>query len=411
MVAVDYGAVDSRILSLEGHMVDALAELVRRPAISPDDGGQGEFDKAAFVESLAASLGFEAIERYCSPDPRAKGGFRPNLVLRVGGGNPSLERLWIFSHMDVVPEGDRSLWSSDPFEPVLRGRRLYGRGANDNGQEMVASLFALKAVMDNGGPGREVCLAFVADEEVGSQHGIGFLLQNHSELFGPEDLILVPDGGSEAGDFIEVAEKTILWVEFQVEGRQTHASRPDQGLNACRVANELSVALDRALKGAFPEEDPIFEPSCSTFEPTRRLANVGNVNTIPGREVFCLDCRVLPHVKLEEVEKVFQTEVRKARDAFGAEISYRFLQRGEPVRPTDPSAPVVSLLKGAVEDVLRVKPRVGGIGGGTCAAFFREAGMPAVVWAQESDTAHMPDEYAEVEHMINEARVFARMMF
>ncbi|WP_040825808.1 M20 family metallo-hydrolase [Thermanaerovibrio velox] len=405
-----FEALDARIASMEGAMVYALSELVRRPAVSPEDGGEGEHDKALFIESLVSSLGLGVVERYDSKDPRAKGGIRPNLVVRVGGADRSSGRLWIFTHMDVVPEGDRSLWRFDPFEPVLEGGRLYGRGSNDNGQELVASLFALKAVMESGGPRREVCIAFVSDEEVGSQHGIGFLLREHRDLFDPSDLIVVPDGGTESGDFIEVAEKTILWLEFQVEGCQVHASRPDQGLNACRVANELSVALDRALRGAFPEEDPLFEPSYSTFEPTRRLANVGNVNTIPGKEVFCLDCRVLPHVKVEDVERVFAGEVKKAQDAFGAKISYRFLQRGEPAGATDPGSPVVVLLKDAVEDVLKVKPRVGGIGGGTCAAFFREAGMPAVVWAQEADTAHMPDEYAEISHMLNEAKVFARMM-
>ncbi|ACZ18877.1 acetylornithine deacetylase or succinyl- diaminopimelate desuccinylase [Thermanaerovibrio acidaminovorans DSM 6589] len=401
--------LDDKVLAYEGAMVEALCGLVRRPAISPDDGGLGEYDKALYIESLVSSLGLGPVEMYGSPDPRAKGGVRPNLVLRVPGSYRDLPRLWIFTHMDVVPEGDRGLWESDPFEPVVRDGMVIGRGANDNGQELVASLFALKAVVDQGGPGREVCLAFVADEEVGSEHGIGFLMREHRDLFSPSDLVLVPDGGNEAGDFIEVAEKTILWVEFQVLGRQVHASRPDQGINACRVANELSVNLDRALRSAFPESDPLFEPAISTFEPTRRLQNVANVNTVPGREVFALDCRVLPHVPVSEVEKVIAAEVRKVEDAYGAKVSHRFLQKGDPTPVTDPASPVVELLTRSVQSVLGVSPRVGGIGGGTCAAFFRANGIPAAVWAQETDTAHMPGEYALVEHMLNEARVFARM--
>jgi succinyl-diaminopimelate desuccinylase len=59
---------------------------------------------------------------------------------------------------------------------------------------------------------------------------------------------------------------------------------------------------------------------------------------------------------------------------------------------------------------LGVDPVVGGIGGGTCAAFFRSQGIPAAVWAQEVDTAHMPNEYAVIEHMTNEAKVFAHLM-
>ena len=71
---------------------------------------------------------------------------------------------------------------------------------------------------------------------------------------------------------------------------------------------------------------------------------------------------------------------------------------------------MVRLLEGAVREVLAVEPTVGGVGGGTCAAFFRAAGIPAVVWGQEADVAHQPDEYTLVEHMVNEAQVFALMM-
>lgn len=64
----------------------------------------------------------------------------------------------------------------------------------------------------------------------------------------------------------------------------------------------------------------------------------------------------------------------------------------------------------AIKEVLQVEPRVGGIGGGTCASFFRKAGMPAVVWRQGNDTAHQPNEFIETEHMVNVAKVFARIM-
>jgi succinyl-diaminopimelate desuccinylase len=139
-------------------------------------------------------------------------------------------------------------------------------------------------------PRREICLCFVADEEMGSVHGIRHLLDRN--LFSPEDLLVVPDGGNERGDFIEIAEKSILWIQFTVQGVQVHASMPHLGRNACRAANAFSVALDAALHAAFPEETSLRSP-VSTFEPTKRGAIVSNVNTVPGREVFCFDCRVL----------------------------------------------------------------------------------------------------------------------
>jgi succinyl-diaminopimelate desuccinylase len=57
-----------------------------------------------------------------------------------------------------------------------------------------------------------------------------------------------------------------------------------------------------------------------------------------------------------------------------------------------------------------VKPRVGGIGGGTVAAFFRRMGIPAAVWSTIDDVAHMPNEYAKIDNMISDAKVMAYLM-
>jgi succinyl-diaminopimelate desuccinylase len=393
--------------SLRGDMVQLLCDLVSVSAISPESGGRGEAEKAAFLSQYIRKLGLGHPERFDASDPRAEGGLRPNIVVRIPGS--STQRLWIVTHMDVVPEGDRSLWETDPFSPVVKEGKVYGRGANDNGQEIVASIFAAYALKKlDLTPAREICLCFVADEETGSFYGIQYLLRNG--LFSTQDLVVVPDGGTERGDFIEIAEKSILWFNVQVFGKQVHASKPNEGLNACRIANELSVDLDRALHSAFPDKDDIFIPPLSTFEPTKREPNVANINTVPGKEVFAFDCRILPGVALDDVLEVIDEICRRKANESGALIEYEILQRNDAAPPTNADAPVVRLLKKTIKEVLGVDPVIGGIGGGTCAAFFRAREIPAAVWAQEADTAHMPNEYAVIEHMVNEAKVFAHLM-
>jgi succinyl-diaminopimelate desuccinylase len=51
--------------------------------------------------------------------------------------------------------------------------------------------------------------------------------------------------------------------------------------------------------------------------------------------------------------------------------------------------------------------RVGGLGGGTCAVFFRKAGFPAVVWSTVDEVAHQSNEYSKVGNMVSDAKVFA----
>ncbi len=398
--------VQEWIKAHEKEMVEALCGLVRIPAVSPKDGGTGEQEKAKWLAELIRRLGLPEPEWHEAPDPAAPGGKRPNLVVRIPGRTDA--RTWIVTHMDVVPEGDRSLWETDPFLPVVRDGRVYGRGSNDNGQELIASLFAAAAFVRLGiTPETELDLAFVADEELGSVFGISHLIGKG--LFRSEDLVVVPDGGNDKGDFIEVAEKSVLWIEFTLQGKQVHASRPDLGNNACRAANRFSVELDDALHKAFPERNDLFEPPYSTFEPTRRLANVANINTIPGKEVLAFDCRVLPETPLEAVESVMQDVGKSIEKKHGVSVSREMIQRASAAPATPTEAPVVTRLRAAVRGVYGFEPRIGGVGGGTCAAHFRMAGIPAVVWAQEADTAHMPNEYAVIEHMVNEALVFCSL--
>lgn len=388
-------------------MVDTLSGLVSIPAISPLSGGKGEYQKSLYILNKLNELGFNDVGVFNSPDPSAEAGVRPSIVVKIKGKTD--KHLWIVAHTDVVPAGDLSLWDTDPFKAVVKDGKIYGRGCNDNCQELVSSLYAALALKKLGiMPKYEVCLCFVADEEVGSKHGIRFLIDKG--IFKTDDLIIVPDMGTERGDFIEIAEKSICWLEFTAEGQQVHASTPQLGKNACRAANEFSVALDKALHNAFPETDDLFSPICSTFEPTKRLANVPNINTVPGREIFSFDCRVLPTVPLDEVIKVVDAEIKKAEAKLGVRITFSCAQKEQAPEPTPPDAPIVGLLKKSLAQVLPVKIKVGGIGGGTCAAYFRRANLPVAVWGQDTATAHMPNECTRIEHLVNESKVFAMMM-
>ncbi|MCL2809792.1 MAG: M20/M25/M40 family metallo-hydrolase, partial [Treponema sp.] len=208
--------------------VELETELTKRPAVSPESGGEGELDKCLFLENWLRSNGITQLERYDAPDTRAKGGVRPNLIAVIeGSGNKDNKNddgcLWIMSHLDVVPPGEEKLWTSDPWT-VKRvddsaGSRLIGRGVEDNQQGLVASvLAALSFVKQNIKPVRTIKLLFAADEEVGSVYGIEWLVKNHVTLFNKNDMVLVPDGGDPNGEYIEIAEKNILWVKFLTRG-------------------------------------------------------------------------------------------------------------------------------------------------------------------------------------------------
>ena len=396
--------------TLKGSMTEALIRLCRIPAISPHNGGTGEDTKILELAKLIDDLGLKDITIRIEhvDDEKAPSGRRPSLFLEYPG--KKAQRLCILSHIDVVPEGDRTLWTLDPFSPEVRGSRIYGRGVSDNGTCLVSSLFALKALQDAGvKPEYTVLLAFVADEEMGSHYGLEPLLER-GDIFRPDDLVVVPDSGNDAGDFIEIAEKAMWKLSFTVTGKQVHASLPHRGINACRAANILAYEVDEALHRTFTQRTDAFDPPVSTFEPTRRFANVPATNIIPGRERFEFDCRVLPEVSLDDAFDVVESVRLDVERRTGAKIDLD-IDRTDAAPVTSPDAEVCRLLIGSVKAVMGIEPHTGGVGGGTFAAIFRRKGIPAVVWSQEcGGVAHQPDEYTEICYLVNNAKVFALMM-
>jgi succinyl-diaminopimelate desuccinylase len=389
-------------------VLDLEDGLTSRPAISPESGGEGEIDKCIYLEGWLKAHGIMNLERYDAPDKRAKGGIRPNLVATIPGKNDA-KRLWIMSHLDVVPPGDMSLWNSDPWKMVEKDGKLYGRGIEDNQQGLVSSVIAVLSLLDQGiTPAHTVKLLFAADEENGSEYGIDWLVKN-TDLFRKDDMVLIPDGGSPDGTQVVIAEKNVLWMTFHTKGIQSHGSRPDQGANASLAGSALAVRLYEGLNAKFDARDPLFEPSRSTFEPTKKEANVPNINTIPGEDSFSMDMRILPCYPNKTVLAEIDRIIAEVEAKYKVTITYTLAQSGESVG-TSPDAPIVKILAKLVKDIYKVDTKAIGIGGGTVGAFLRNIGIDSIVWSRMDDTAHQPNEYTIIENLLGDAKVMALFM-
>lgn len=400
---MDFKVLDEKVEEFRDFGVELLSKLIELKAISPDSGGEGELKKAEYLERFLD--GFE-VERIDVKDERAYGGVRPNVIARIRG--EKRRTIWVVSHLDVVPEGDEKLWKTPPFRAVVREGKIFGRGSEDNGQSLVASLMAGRAILELGlKPKFSLALAFVADEETGSEFGIQELIRRG--IFEKDSLIVVPDGGTPEGNLIEIAEKSILWLKFSVFGRQTHASSPHKGLNANRLAMKFILEVDRKLRETFTAENTLFTPPRSTFEPTKREKNVDNVNTIPGVDVSYMDCRVLPEYSLEEVVNLVEV-VKKEFEKDGARIEVEIVQENSSP-PTPEDSEVVKKLKESLRITRGISAGVYGMGGNTCGAFFRKAGFHTAVWSTVDNTAHQPNEYCRIENLVNDAKVFAVLPF
>jgi len=408
--------------------VELETELCKYPAISPDSGGEGELDKCEFLAAWLKAHGINQLERYDAPSPCAKGGVRPNLVATIPGkddpmGKPTEKapRFWVMSHIDVVPPGEASFWTSDPWKAIVveggtrsdgtpLGKRIIGRGVEDNQQGLCSSVIAALALVKLGiTPSRTVKLLFASDEEIGSVHGLQWLIKNHPDLFHKNDMAVVPDSGCRSGAEIEIAEKSHVWATFTTKGIQTHAAHPEHGANAYLAGADLTVRLHYGLSEKFSDQNPLFDPPYSTFQPTKKEPNIPNVNTVPGEDAFHYDMRILPSVSVDDVFKEVDRIKAEVEARHKVTIEYKIDYRTESP-PTSQDSPLVKFLSNSIKEVYKIETKTIGIGGGTFAAYLRKLGIDCAVWARFDGTAHQPNEYALLENILGDAKVMALMM-
>ncbi|RLF85799.1 diaminopimelate aminotransferase, partial [Thermococci archaeon] len=203
----------------------------------------------------------------------------------------------------------------------------------------------------------------------------------------------------------------------KVKGKQVHASMPGLGLNAHRVAIDYTKALDDLLHRKYNARDELFDPPESTFEPTMGGNPSDAPNIAPGEHEVVFDCRVLPQYKLDDVLSDAQEVAEEIKEKYRKEVNGKVLpdikvevlQRLDAPAPTPKDSEIVKLLQRAIKEFRGKDVKIGGIGGGTFAAYFRKLGIPAVVWATLDEMAHQPNEYAKIENMVEDAKIMAAL--
>lgn len=385
---------------------DLQTKLTSFRAVGPENGGPGEGAKGAYLEGLLKEAGITDIVHVDAADERVPGGVRPNIVATLPGKSP--RALWLFAHMDVVPEGEIGLWKADPWTVRRDGDLLLGRGVEDNQQGLVSALVLALSLRELGiTPELTLKLVFMSDEERGNTLGLAHVLRERPDLFPEDDLYVVPDSGSPDGTEIEIAEKSVCWFKVTVKGRQCHASTPNRGANAFVAASHAVVALG-ALDTEFAARNDLFDPAVSTFTPTRHENNVDGVNILPGQDVFWLDCRILPGTDPVKVRERIEGITAETVAPFGCTSEVEVGQ-WQLATETRADSRVVRSLEKALA-ARGVTPRRIGIGGSTVACLLREKGLDACVWSTIIGTCHQPEEVSSIRNTLADAGTFGRMV-
>lgn len=445
----DYTKIDTY---LETHLDRSLAELgrlVAQPSISAQKIGLHEC--AALVGEMLKTRGFNVQVHPTAGSP----------VVFAERKGKSDKTILIYNHYDVQPPEPLELWETPPFEPSIRGGKMYGRGVSDDKGHLVSRLHAIDALLDEAGELPCNVKFIVEGEEETASVNLAKFIHEHTELL-QADACMWEFGGVDHTDTPQefLGLRGILYVELSLEllGTDVHSGlggsifpnaawRLVWALNTLKGPDERILvpgfyddvqppsARDRELMAALPDPaeeyksrygvpyftkgltggtdlkiEEVFTPTCTICGLTAGYQGPGSKTVLPARASAKVDFRLVPN---QNPEKILDN-LRAHLDAHGfGDIQIENLGGDFPAR-TDPDHPFIQLVVETARDVydrpMDVVPMTGGSGPNH--PFVHVLGLPVATGGMSypETRTHAPNENIRIDLYLKHARHMARIL-
>lgn len=370
--------------------VELTADLLRRASVTPDDNGALDVVKTALSEA-----GFECHDV-------TRGGIR-NLFARWGARGS--DRSFGFNgHTDVVPIGDRSAWSVDPFGAEQKDGFLWGRGACDMKSGVAAFVAAAIDKVREAPPSGSILIAITGDEEGEAKDGTVALLdwmQANGEAM-TTCLVGEPTCPSKMGEMMKIGRRGSMTAYFEATGIQGHSAYPHRARNPVPA---LAKLVDLLSGHRLDDGTDHFDPSTlavTTFD-------TGN----PANNVIPASCRATVNIRFNDAHSsaTLTDWLKGCADqvsgATGVDISMEVSVSGESF--VTPPGELSDMVSEAVKAETGMKPVLSTSGGTSDARFIKDH-CPVVEFGLVGDTMHQVDERVSIEQIHQLKAVYRRIL-
>lgn len=376
------------------------------------------------VAARLAAIGM-AVERWQEPPryPVTVG------VLRGKGGGRSVA---INGHVDVVPVGDASAWTHDPWGGEVVDGKLWGRGAADMKGGIAAGITAVWALRESGiEPAGDIWVHVVADEEI-----VGMSTRRLVQRLPKVDAVIV----AEPTDLkIMPVEGGLVHFRIEVEGRESHAGNRYMSVHAGGRGDRAGInAIEKALKivTALQELErqwgnlrnhPLLPTGFNTILPgvivggpgggkDGQLNLISNPGTSPNYCSVEYNLWFLPGETFEGIKDEIEAYVADVcrtdpwLRAHPPRFTWKLRDIYFPPAETAPGHPFIRALSSALRE-LGLPPAVEGFTAASELAWYAEQGMSGTIFGPgRIAQAHSPNEYVEVEQLIGACKAMALAM-
>ena len=322
-----------------------------------------------------------------------------NLWARRGTEGPVL---CFAGHTDVVPPGNAAEWRSDPFEPIVDGEIMYGRGTADMKSGLAAMIVALERFLDAhpDHPG-SLALLITSDEEGRARDGtlkVVEALQARDERI---DWCILgePSSQSELGDIVRIGRRGSLSGMLTVRGTQGHVAYPHLADNPIRRFAPVLAELHSIV---WDDGNEFFPPT--SFQVVDVRAGVGAPNVTPGE----LSARFNFRYSTEWTHESLQQRVHEVFDAYDIEYELNWHLSGKPflTRP----GKLINAVHEVISEVTGNAPELSTGGGTSDGRFISPAGTDVVELGPVNASIHKIDEHVRISDVVTLTSMYERIM-
>ncbi|MEX0693521.1 MAG: succinyl-diaminopimelate desuccinylase [Rhodospirillales bacterium] len=377
--------------SSERDPVAVSEALIRHASVTPVDGGALD----VLIDYLTP-LGFVCHDlTFDDPD----GEPTRNLYARLGTEGPNF--CWA-GHTDVVPPGDLSDWTSDPFTPEIRDGRLYGRGAADMKCAVACMMTATADFLarTDGAFKGSISFLITGDEEGDATNGTKKVLdwlQSRGETL---DACVVgePTNPEFLSDMVKIGRRGSMNVWLDVEGVQGHSAYPHLADNPIhRMLGLLASLTDVPLD----EGSDHFQPS--TLQVTTVDVDNAATNVIPARASARVNIRFNDKHSSDSIIQLLKGRLDQAGG--GYEMRWRVSGESFLTPPGTLSRTVVE----AISETTGTRPELSTTGGTSDARFIKDH-CPVVEFGLINQTAHKVNENVRVDDIRALSAIYTRIL-
>ncbi|WP_151718579.1 succinyl-diaminopimelate desuccinylase [Gemmobacter serpentinus] len=370
--------------------VQLTADLIRCASVTPVEGGALQL-----LEGLLSGAGFTCT--------RVDRGGVANLYARWGarGANRSFG---FNGHTDVVPVGDASAWTHDPFGGEIIDGVLWGRGATDMKSGVAAFAAAAVDFVRETPPDGAVILAITGDEEGDAEHGTVALLDwmaAQGERM-TDCLVGEPTCPNEMGEMMKIGRRGSMTCWFTAHGVQGHSAYPHRAKNPMSALVRLMTRLEAAPLDAGTEHFDASTLAITTID----CGNPAN-NVIPARGTATVNIRFNDAHSGESLTAWLTGHAQAVEAETGVRIEMRVQISGESF--LTPPGDLSGLIADAVEAELGRRPEYS-TSGGTSDARFVKNHCPVVEFGLVGKTMHQVDERVEVAQIVQLKSIYSRIL-